>query len=74
MGDMVLASILSAFATLILIVAFVIGITIFIINVLFEKKIKENKHSFKIIVMFTKFVTFLTIIATILEIIAVYIK
>lgn len=74
MGNIGLVSMLSAFATLSLIVAFIIGITIFIIGVLFEKKIKENKHSFKIIVMLTKFVTFLTIIATILEIIAIYIK
>nr|DAZ68899.1 MAG TPA: hypothetical protein [Caudoviricetes sp.] len=74
MGNIGLVSMLSAFATISLIVAFIIGITIFIIGTLFEKKIKENKHNSKIIVMLTKFVTFLTISATILEIITVYIK
>lgn len=74
MGNIGLVSMLSAFATISLILAFVIGITIFIIGTLFEKKIKENKHNSKIIIMLTKFVTFLTISATILEIIAVYIK
>ena len=73
MGNVGLVSMLSAFATIILIVAFIIGIIIFIIGTLFEKKIKENNNS-KIIVMFTKFITFLTISATILEIIAVYIE
>jgi hypothetical protein len=74
MGNIGLVSMLSAFATISLIVAFIIGITIFIIGTLFEKKIKENKHNSKIIVMLTKFVTLLTISATILEIIVVYIK
>lgn len=74
MGNIGLVSMLSAFATLSLIVAFIIGIIIFIIGTLFEKKIKENKHNSKIIVMLTEFVTFLTISAIILEIIAIYIK
>lgn len=74
MGNIGLVSMLSAFATISLIVAFIIGITIFIIGTLFEKKIKENKHNSKIIVMLAKFVTLLTISATILEIIVVYIK
>lgn len=74
MGNIGLVSMLSAFATISLIVAFIIGITIFIIGTLFEKKIKENKHNIKIVVAFTKFVVFLVVIATILEIIAIYIK
>lgn len=74
MGNIGLVSMLSAFATISLIVAFIIGITIFIIGTLFEKKIKENKYNIKIVVAFTKFVVFLVVIATILEIIAIYIK
>lgn len=73
MGNIGLVSKLSAFAIICIMVAFVIGITIFIIGILFEKKLKED-NKFKIIIMFTKFVTFLTISAIILEIIAVYIK
>lgn len=73
MGDMVLASVLSAFATICIIVDFIIGIVIFIIGILFEKKIKEDKRKSKIIIMLTKFVTFLMIIAIILEVIAIYI-
>lgn len=41
MGNIGLVSMLSAFATLILIVAFIIEITILIIGTLFEKKIKK---------------------------------
>lgn len=74
MGNIGLVSMLSAFATISLIAAFIIGITIFIIGTLFEKKIKENKYNIKIVVAFTKFVVFLVVIATILEIIAIYIK
>ena len=74
MGNIGLVSMLSAFATISLILAFIIGITIFIIGTLFEKKIKENKHNIKIVIAFTKFVVFLVVIATILEIIAIYIK
>lgn len=74
MGNMALVSMLSAFAIICIIVAFVIGITTFIIGTLFEKKIKENKHNIKIVIAFTKFVVFLVVIATILEIIAIYIK
>lgn len=74
MGNMVLASVLSAFATICIIVVFIIEFVVFIISVLFEKKIKEDKRKSKIIIMFTKFVTFLMAISIILEVIAVYIE
>lgn len=73
MGDMVLASMLSAFATICVIVIFIIEFAIFIIGILFEKKLKED-NKFKIIIMLTKFVTFLMAISIILEVIAVYIE
>ena len=42
MGNIGLVSMLSAFATISLILAFIIGITIFIIGTLFEKKNKRK--------------------------------
>ena len=74
MGDIVLASMLSAFVIVCLMVAFVIGLVIFMIGILFEKDIKKDEHNVKIIVMLAKFITFLLVLATILEILAVYIK
>ena len=43
MGDLVLASMLSAFAIICLMVALVVGFVTFMIDILFEKDVKRDK-------------------------------
>ena len=74
MGNIVLTSMLSVFAIVCLMIALAVGFVTFMIGVMFKKDIKRDERNIKTIVTLGKFITFLVVIATILEVVAVYIK
>ena len=74
MKDAVLASMLSACAVVSLMVAFVIILVVFMVGVLFKESIKHDKHNIKVIATCAKFIAFLSVVATVLEVVAVCVK